>query len=92
MLVNISDFSVVRQRSITGLTSISDFSVSPLEKHAFPTTIIIGRADFYVNRNHKSFPDILQMRCRKTCIRSDANISLTKRYIDGVLTKYKKVL
>lgn len=35
---------------------------------------------------------VWSLRCRKTCIRSDANISLTKRYIDRVLTKYKKVL
>ena len=32
------------------------------------------------------------LRCRKTCIRSAANISLVERYIDRVLTKYKKVL
>ena len=34
-LVGISDFSVARQRSIIKLTSTSDLSVSPLEKHAF---------------------------------------------------------
>lgn len=55
-LVRISDFSVARQRSIIKLTSTSDLSVSPLEKHAFlllllyETPFFMSIAKFSVSR------------------------------------------
>ena len=65
-----------------------DFRLQMAEKGC--AQIVMKSDSKKANASNGSFA--WSLRCCKTCIRSDANISLTKRYIDRVLTKYKKVL
>lgn len=65
-----------------------DFRLQMAEKGC--AQIVMKSDSKKANASNGSFA--WSLRCLKICIRSDANISLVERYIDRVLTKYKKVL